>query len=256
MHPLRSPGQTRAAGGRPPRAWPGRASRPRRSPPAPHGPAPGARRSPAPTASIACSTGGAGRGLAQRVEGDRAQRAVEVVAQGQPGQRVPAVAARQRAHRGQRPVEAQVLGQRVVQRGDLGRVARLPVALGQLDQLDDVEQPEARTSAPADRAAQLGGHARRRAAPARRSAATSRLAPAQQLGQPVAQLARSRPANRVISAPTASGCGRLVRNQRDARSSSRRESSTIRVGHRGRDRRGARSRAHSAGRSNTAVVTA
>ena len=54
--------------------------------------------------------------------------------------------------------------------------------------------------------------------------------------------------------PTASGWGRLVRNQRAARSSSRRDTSTMRsetaVGICGDDRR-----SHSSGRSNTAVTT-
>ena len=71
----------------------------------------------------------------QHVEAQRPQRTVDVVANRQARQRMPAVVARQPGHRGQQAVGAEVVHQREVGVGHLGRVA-----VDDVGDVDDVEQ--------------------------------------------------------------------------------------------------------------------
>ena len=197
----------------------------------------------------------AGTGLAHRVQRDRAQRPVQVVAQGQPGQRVPAVAAFQGAHRRQREIDAQVLRHRVVQLGDVARLARLAVVLGQLRPARRRRAARRSTSA----TAASGPHSGASPAPASAavdSATTSRSSPRSSSGHLRRCSSRTGSANRVDRGAD----GERLRpvGEEPARRAVEQAPGVEhdRVGHAPSGWRGRAARAHSAGRSNTAVVTA
>ena len=71
----------------------------------------------------------------EHVETQRAQRGVDVVADGESRQRVPAVVAGQAGYRGEKSVGAEVVHQREVGVGDFGGIT-----LGDVGDVDDVEQ--------------------------------------------------------------------------------------------------------------------
>ena len=103
-------------------------------------------------------------GQREHVQGQGAQRAVEIVAQGEPGQGVPPVAALELGDRGEHQVQTEVLAQRVVELGHLLRLALRDIGrLHHVQQAVDVQQPDDALGQPArgtavDVGLHLSGH--------------------------------------------------------------------------------------------------
>ena len=193
-----------------------------------HGAARPRRRRPPPSRRPAPAPAGRTSVLGQHLRGQLRVHGVQVVAQRGPRHRLPAVVARQREDPGDQRRQPEPLAEREVHPGDLERVE--VVAAGGLD---DVERLVRRRQH-RDPDGELLGHPLRRRSASRRASNASASRPPSSSGSAATTCWATTPKKSTVASLSIGG-RRLLISQRDARSTSVRISSRIRVCTRGVD---------------------